>query len=102
MMTNKKKMYTNKLAEVHVNSIPNEAIRTISSQFNFFFFCEKISGVQKRKSTKTNQRKLKKANEKQKKKTVFLRTKTSKKVEIICFGFWCFLYTQNFFVKINK
>ena len=37
MMANKKKMYTNKLAEVHVNSIPNEAIRTISSQFNFFF-----------------------------------------------------------------
>ena len=52
-------MYTNKLAEVRVNSIANEAISTISRQFNFFF-CQKISSVQKRKSTKTNQRKLKK------------------------------------------
>ena len=58
MMANKKKMYTNRLAEVHVNSIPNETIRTISSQFNFFY--EKISSVQIRKSTKTNQQKLKK------------------------------------------
>ena len=67
-------MYTNKLAEVHVNSIPNEAIRTISSQFNFFF-CEKISSVQKRKSTKTNQQKLKKANEKQQRKRFFCAQK---------------------------
>ena len=63
-------MYTNKLAEVRVNSIANEAISTISSQFNFFF-CEKISSVQKRKSTKTNQGKLKKANEKQQRKRFF-------------------------------
>ena len=29
----------------------------------------------------------------------FARTKTSKRVEIVCFGFWCFLYAQNLFAK---
>ena len=88
-------MYTNELAEVHVNSIPNEAIRTISSQFNFFFLRKDFE----RTKTQINQNqptKTKKSERKTTKKTVFLRTKTSKKVEIIFFGFWCFLHTQNF------
>ena len=100
MMTNKKKMYTNKLAEVHVNSIPNEAIRTISGQFNFFLrkdFERTRTRINQNQPTKT-----KKSKQKTTKKMVFARTKTSKKVEIVCFGFWCFLYTQNLFVKISK
>ena len=43
------------LIGVHVSGIVNELIRTISSQFSFFFFfCKKILSVQKAPKPKTN------------------------------------------------
>ena len=47
---------------VHVSSIVNGVIRTISNQFIYLFiylliFCEKVSRVQKRKSNQNQPRK---------------------------------------------
>ena len=56
----------------------------LSRQFQacLFLFYEKISSVQKRKSTKTNKQKQRKVNKKQKKQRFFACIKTSKRVEI--------------------
>ena len=82
----------------HCSSILNEAIRTLSSQFIVSY--EKILSAGKRKSSQNQPTKQKPVNKKQQSQQLFARTKTSKRVEIVCFGFWCFLYAKNLFVKI--
>ena len=67
----------------------------------FFFFL--ILNAQKRKSNQNQLTKEKQANKKQQRQRVFARTKISKRMEIVYFAFWCFLYAQNLFiVKKNK
>ena len=89
---------------VIVSSIVNEAINTISSRIIFFLrkdFERTKTQINQHQPTKT-----KISKQKTTKATVFCTHKTveegrnrSKRVEIICFGFWCFLYAQNLFIK---
>ena len=86
-----------RLKGVQVSSIVNEAIKTISSMFILFlwkdFECTKMQIKQKStKKTKISKQKITQGSN-------FLRTKTFKKVKIVCFLFWCFLRVQNLFVK---
>ena len=76
----------------------------LSGQFqaSLIFFLRKDFERTKTQINQIQPTKTKKSERKTTKKKVFARTKTSKKVEIICFGFWCFLYTQNLFVRINN
>ena len=94
-------MCTNKfsicrLIGVHVSSIVNEVIRKISSQF--IFFTKKLWTYKKVNQTKTNQQNENEQTLKHKDSN-FSRTKTSKRLRVICFAFWCFLCKRNLFVK---
>ena len=73
----------------------------LSGQFQvyLFLFYEKILNTQKRKSNQNQLTKQKQANKKQQKQQLLARTKSSKRVKIVCFAFWSFFYTQNLFVK---
>ena len=72
---------------------------SLSGQFQacffFFFFYEKMSSTQKHKLSKNQLTKNNKGNG-------LLRTETSKRGKIVCFAFWCFFYTQIFFVEKQK
>ena len=63
------------------------------------FFYEKTLNAQKRKSNQNQLNKKKQANKKQQRQEVFARRKTSKKVKVVCFAFWCFFCAQNLSVK---
>ena len=63
------------------------------------FFYEKTLNAQKRKSNQNQLNQKKQANKKQQRQEVFARRKTSKKVKVVCFAFWCFFYAQNLSVK---
>ena len=52
----------------------------------------------KANQTKTNQQNKNKQT-KNNKGNNFSHTKTFKRLKIVCFAFWCFLYAQNVFVK---
>ena len=56
------------------------------------FLYEKILNAQKRKSNQNQLTKKKQANKKQQRQEVFARKKTSKKVKVVYFAFWCFFY----------
>ena len=74
----------------NISSIVNEVIRTISSQFIFFY-----ENAQIRKSNQNQLTKQKQANKKQQRQQFFERTKASKRVKVVCFAFLC---AQNLFV----
>ena len=60
-MISDKSFLIGRLIGVHVSSIVNEAIKTISSQFILFFY-EKNLSAQKRKSNQSQPTKQKQAN----------------------------------------
>ena len=70
----------------------------LSRQFQASFFYEKILSAQKRKSSQKQPSKQKKSKQKTTKVTIFAY-KSSKRVKVVCFALWCFLRTQNLFVK---
>ena len=78
----------------------NDIIKTISSLFIFFY--EKVLSVKKHSQAKINQQnKIKQTLNN--KGNNFLLVQTSKRLEVVCFTFWCFLCAQNLFVKkINR
>ena len=80
------------------SSIVNEAIKTISSQF---FFMKRFWAYKNANQAKNNLRNKKKQT-KNNKGNNFLHIKTSKRVKFFCFALWCFLRTQNLFVKKKK
>ena len=102
-------MRTNKfsiggLIGLHVSSVVFEVIRTISSLFIIFVVvCEKILSPQKRKSNQSQLTKQTQENKKQQKQHVFARTKTSKRVKVVCFVFWCFfLLLKYYFLTLTE
>ena len=82
MRTNK--FSIGRLIGVHVSSIINEVIKTISSQFILFY--KKIFAYKNANQTKHNQQKYKQTNKKQQRQQ-FLRRKTSKRGKIGYFAF---------------
>ena len=75
----------------------------LSGQFQvclLSFFYRKVLNAQKHVATKKTTNKTKTSEQKKNKDIIFLaRTKTSKRVKIVCCAFWCFFYAQNLFVK---
>ena len=66
--------------------------------FIYFFLRKDFAGT-KHVTSKNQITKQNWANIKQQRQQFFARTKTSKRVKIVYFAFWCFFYTQRFFVK---
>ena len=75
-------------------------LRQFQACFFFFFFFLRKDFEHKKTQIKQNQpTKTRISEQKTTKATVFTRIKTSQRVKIVCFEFWCFLYPQNIFVK---
>ena len=69
----------------------------------FFFFFKKILCIQKCESNQNQPTKQKQAQTKELRQQFFTRTKTSKRVKVICFGFWYFFACKIFLLKkINR
>ena len=68
----------------------------------FFFFYKKILCIQKCESNQNQPTKQKQAQTKELRQQFFARTKTSKRVKVICFGFWYFFACKIFLLKKNK
>ena len=70
----------------------------LSGQFqtSLFFSYKKLFDTQKRKSNQNQLTKQKQANKKQSRQQVFARTKTSKRMKVVCFGFCCFFTLKIF------
>ena len=77
----------------------NEVIKPLSSWLMFLFFLGKDFSTQKHKSNQSQPEKQNNMRIKNNKGNTFSRTKTSKKVKIVYFAFWCFFYAQNLFLK---
>ena len=79
----------------------------ISGQFQaclfiYLFICFFLRKGFERKKTLTSKNKptkQKQANRKRTNAIFFIRAKTSKRVEVVCFACWSFFGTQNLFVK---
>ena len=72
----------------------------LSVQFlaNFFIYLFLRKDFERTK-TQINENQPTKTKISEERQQFFAFTKASKKVEIVCFGFWCFLYAQTLFVK---
>ena len=74
----------------------------LSGQFQvclLSFFYRKVLNAQKHVTTKKTTNKTKTSEQKNQRHYFLARTKTSKRVKIVCCAFWCFFYAQNLFVK---
>ena len=92
------------LIGVHVSSIVYWGCRgNFKSVFFFlFFFLRKDFWARKNTHKQTLANKTKNKWTKNHKGNDFLRAQTSKKVKVISFTFWCFLFAQSLFVKKKK
>ena len=84
---------------MHLTNIVFEVIRTISSLFIIIFLQESFKRTKTRRNQKNNQQNKNKRTKKKQRHYFLARTKTSKRVKIVCCAFWCFFYAQNLFVK---
>ena len=81
---------------------------SLSGQFQvclfIFFFYEKLLSVKKHSQAKFNQHNKNKRTKNNKVNIFYVRKKTSKRVKVTCFAFWCFFCAQNLFEKkkINR
>ena len=77
-----------------------------SCLFICLFFYEKFLNIQKRKSNQNQLTKQKQTNKKHQRRQVFMCTKTSTMVKVVCFAFWCFftqiVLTASFYNTTNK
>ena len=93
-------MLTGSIRTCRVSSVVNETIKTISSQFIFSRKdFEREKNANQPKPIKKNKQTKNKRTKKQQRQRFSARIKTSKRVEIVRFEFWCFLYARNLFVK---
>ena len=81
---------------MHFSSIVKEVIRTISAYLLLLLFFTKRFWAHKNTSQANKWTKNNKGN------NFFARTKFSETLGVVCFAFWCFFYTKNFFVKKKK
>ena len=72
-----------------------------NSSYFLFFFRKNFKRTKARHKLKSSN-KTKKMNKKEQRQQFFLRTKTSDRVKMICFTFWCFFYAENFVIKKDK
>ena len=82
---------------VHLSSIVNEVIETISSLF--IFFKEKILSEKETQNKQKATNKIKIREQKPTKAIIFCAQKLYKSGKIVCFASDTFFPTQNFFLK---